>query len=293
MIYFSEALQIAITDLQKPIVSKFEIFYLALKISKNSSYNGFAIRKQKIAFGVEKNANLIWTLLRKKFLSKDADFRSYYRVVGEARGTCDEICCLIDPFCYLSHLSAMQKYGLTNRIPEIVILTTPEAKLWDQMKVSLETKYKADFPDEAEYLSVKKSIFPEVIRKMKVKVIESKFVHPSIKIRDSHARISEIGYTFLDMLTNPELCGGMAHVIDVWKENAKTYLAEIIEAVDTHPKGITKCRAGYILEEVLKIQNDRVNKWLEFSQRGGSRVLDPNSPYAPKFSEKWMISINV
>ena len=127
MISFSEALQLAITDLQKPIVSKFEIFYLALKISKNSSYNGFAIRKQRITFGVEKNANLIWTLLRKKFLSKDADFRSYYRVVGEARGTCDEICCLIDPFCYLSHLSAMHKYGLTNRIPEIVILTTPEA----------------------------------------------------------------------------------------------------------------------------------------------------------------------
>jgi len=95
------------------------------------------------------------------------------------------------------------------------------------------------------------------------------------------------------MLSNPELCGGMAHVIDVWKESAKTYLDEIIQAIDKSPKSIIKCRAGYIIEQILNIKDCKVSKWSEFAQRGGSRVLDPNSPYAPEFSEKWMISINV
>lgn len=293
MISFTEALKMAISELKKPIISKFEIYYLALEISKKSSYNGQKIISQRKTFGFEKNSNLVRSLSSLNFIFQDSDFKSYYRVSTEANGNCDEVCCLVDQFCYLSHLSAMQKYGLTNRIPEIVILTTAESKLWNQMKTSLEEKYRANFPNETEYFHIKRPTFPETVRKMKIKIVESKFVHPSIQIRDSHARISEIGHTFLDMLTNPELCGGMAHVIDVWEENAKTYLEEIIEAIDKHPKGIVKCRAGYIIDEVLKIQNDRVNKWLEFAQRGGSRLLNPDSSYAPKFSEKWMISINV
>lgn len=293
MISFAEALKIAITGLKKPIISKFEIYYLALGISKSKFYDGQVIRAQRTAFGFEKNSNLIRSLLADKFIFQDSDFKNHYRVSTEGNGNCDEVCCLVDPFCYLSHLSAMQKYGLTNRIPEIVILTTAESKLWNKMKKDLEEKYQQKFPEEIEYPHMKKPVFPATIRKMKVKLVESIFVHPSIQIRDSHARISEIGHTFLDMLANPELCGGMAHVIDVWKENAKTYLDEIIEAIDQSSKSIIKCRAGYIIEEVLNIQNDRVNNWMKFAQRGGSRVLDPNSPYAPQFSEKWMISINV
>ena len=293
MISFAEALRMAITDLRKPIISKFEIYYLALGISKSKSYNGQIIRSQRTVFGFEKNSNLIRSLSSLNFIFQDSDFKSHYRVSTEANGNSDEVCCLVDPFCYLSHLSAMQKYGLTNRIPEIVILTTAESELWKQMKKGLEEKYRADFPNETEYFHIKRAVFPATVRKMKIKVVESKFIHPSIQIRDSHARISEIGHTFLDMLANPELCGGMSHVIDVWKENAKTYLNEIIEAIDQSPISIIKCRAGYIINEVLNIQNDSVNNWVKFAQRGGSRVLDPNSPYAPKFSEKWMISINV
>jgi predicted transcriptional regulator of viral defense system len=293
VISFAGALKMAIKDLQKPVLSKFEIFYLALHISKSNSYQGKLIRKQITPFGIKKTFSLIGTLLKERFISKDSDFRFHYKVADEARGNCDEVACLVDPFCYLSHLSAMQKYGLTNRIPEVVILTTAESKLWNQMKIDLELKYRGDLLGEVEYLPLRKVVFPQVVRKMKIRMVESKFFHQSVKAGDSQVRISEVGHTFLDMLINPELCGGMSHVLDVWKANAKTYLDEIIDAVEGHPQKIIKVRAGYIIEEVLETQNDRVNKWQEFAQRGGSRLLDPNSSYAPKFSEKWMISINV
>jgi predicted transcriptional regulator of viral defense system len=293
MITFSNALQSAIKDLNKPIISKFDILCLALKINRDGSYKNEPLYKQRILFGFEKFSSLVSQLFQAHFLSRDNDFKFYYKIADEFIGNCEEACCLVDPFCYISHLSAMRKYGLTDRIPEVVILTTAALKLWHEMKIELENDLLGEEFYNNKYVSIKRATFPDFVRKMKVKRIESKFLHPSIQIKDSHARISAIGYTFVDMLDRPDLCGGMQHVIDVWKEHSKSYLDEIIEAVNQSPKKIIKSRAGYIIDEVLKIKNSQVNLWQKFSQRGGSRVLDPNSPFDPKFSEKWMISINV
>ena len=87
----------------------------------------------------------------------------------------------------------------------------------------------------------------------------------------------------------------MHHVLEVWKEHASTHLDEIIGAMNAHSLKTTKIayvRAGFILNEFLQIQDKRVNAWIQFAQRGGSRKLDPDKSFEPTFSERWMLSLN-
>ena len=72
MISFAEALKMAISELKKPVISKFEIYYLALSISKKDSYNGQLIRAQRKAFGFEKNSNLVRSLSSLNFIFQES-----------------------------------------------------------------------------------------------------------------------------------------------------------------------------------------------------------------------------
>jgi predicted transcriptional regulator of viral defense system len=81
--------------------------------------------------------------------------------------------------------------------------------------------------------------------------------------------------------------------MDVWKEHAKEYLDEIIEAVEGRPNKITKVRAGYLLNEFLALSDPRVENWVQYARRGGTSLLNPSAPFASNFSEKWMLSLNV
>ncbi len=84
----------------------------------------------------------------------------------------------------------------------------------------------------------------------------------------------------------------MHHVLNVWQSEAGVYLDDIVEAVDRDHRAIVKVRAGHILEERIGLDHVVLKRWQAFAQRGGSRRLDPSKPYAPVFSEKWMISLN-
>ena len=71
------------------------------------------------------------------------------------------------------------------------------------------------------------------------------------------------------------------------------WIGQIISAVEEENASIVKVRAGYILSERLGIADPRIEAWKAFAQRGGSRKLDPDAPYAPVFSGAWMLSLNV
>lgn len=293
-IAFIDALTKAIIDLQKPIVSSFDIFSEASKIHEDNGYMGYNLYHQNKPFDKEKTSALIKALQKGNALYPDPDFkRYYYRVAHLDDGSAQEVCCLIDPFCYISHLSAMRRYDLTDRIPATSIFSTPDKATWEKMKLQHEEEVLHSTLERTEYMPIRKSTFPKTVRGMKIQRIETKFSTNPIKVKGSYARISEIGATFVDMLEKPSLCGGMSHILEVWDAYAELYMDEIIKAVDNNPKKLIKVRAGYILDEVIGYRSDRIYKWLENAQRGSSQVLNPDAPFAPTFSEKWMLSINV
>ena len=291
---FTKALGDTLISLKLPIVSDYTVFLEAYKINRAGSFNDAPLYHQQTPFTRSKVLKLIGALKNINLIRHDPDFpRHIYRVNEVPDGTADEIGCLIDPFCYLSHLSAMRRYGLTERIPASVTFTTLTRPLWDQQR---DEKIKKDIGEAlkpSEYIPLRQSSFPESVRKMPIHRHETQFPARPTAIRDSYARISDIGSTFADMLDRPGLCGGMEHVLDVWKEHARLYIDEIITRISEHPKKIVKVRAGYILEEIIKCNDERIDSWLASAQRGSSRLLDPEKPFASHFSEKWMISLNV
>lgn len=186
-----------------------------------------------------------------KVLTADRDFPvGVYRIVANGDRPAEDICGIIEPSCYISHLSAMARYGLTDRRPVELYLTMPDLKtvkqLWDEV-------FNEDYTEEelnelAENQLVKPSprtAFPKKVRGQGIRVTRTSHPGASTPIQGGYARIASIGQVFCDMLEDPVACGGMEHVLDLWEEHAMSYVEEIVEAVETRPKAITKVRAGY------------------------------------------------
>lgn len=202
--------------------------------------------------------------------------------------------CAIDMFCYVSHWSAMAYYGLTGTTePNALYITNPEPRYWSSIAVQkIESDY-AGFID-AFYengLRRPKKCSPTKIGRWEVVNTYTSQYENAFKY-DEGARIASIGRTFLDMIRCPSRCGGILNVIDVYKQNADNYVEEIVFEVNEKANKIESVRAGYLLDEVCGIDHPLISKWHINVQRGGSRKLDPNAAYCPKYSEKWCLSIN-
>jgi predicted transcriptional regulator of viral defense system len=229
-------------------------------------------------------------LKAEKILDRDTDYGRFWRVNTVPDRAADEIVCLLDQTVYISHLSAMQGYGLTHRRPTELHLTRAAEDYWHKVK----SRLLAESPEYEEFhLRLLRIHHPRTVRGRRLSVLSTKCFGNSTELRGSYARLSSIGLTFHDMLSSPELCGGMAHVLEVFDNHALTYLEEIIAEIEGADSQIVKVRAGYLLDERLGVKDRRVERWTRFAQRGGSRILDPHKPFKPTYSEKWMISINV
>jgi predicted transcriptional regulator of viral defense system len=237
-------------------------------------------------------------LLNTGGIEVDSDYgRSVFKVLSVGESPADEVCALTNPFGYISHLSALQRWGLTDRRPEALHLTMPPASA---ARPLVEQQMVADYNTPPSGLPLNQVVklhfvrHPETVRGRKVSVYETKHPGQWLQVRDSHARLATIGQTFVDTVERPQYCGGMAHVLDIWREHAGIYQQEVIAAVDKVESPIVKVRAGYLLDDMLGLGNDlRIQGWVRFAQRGSARVLDPTKDFSPDHSKKWMLSINV
>lgn len=225
-------------------------------------------------------------LRSERIISRDHDYTRVWRANEVPDIQADEVVCLLDKGTCVSHLSAMQRFNLTERRPLTLFLTVASNEQWRELvEITEEAGENAPLRQRRHH--------PENVRSRHLAVFQTQSFPRTTQMKSSFVRTTDIGETFINMLEQPERCGGMNHVLDVYAKHASTYLTQIVKRVDRADAKLTKVRAGYILTEKLGLKNETASSWIRFAQRGGSQRLDPKAPYKPLFSEKWMISLNV
>lgn len=218
-----------------------------------------------------------------------------FQLFGRNKPRPMEVACSVDPFAYVSHLSAMEYHGITDRFSKILYLSTPPNSEWKEQAAARMDKDLKEL--KGVYLAAKLPPLRfhklERIDGVRVELMRRSHRGAFKTIKSPSIRVAMVGRTFLDMLREPELCGGMQHVVDTYREYAIRYQKLIIDEVNKHGTSVEQARAGYLLEVVCGLSDPFINAWASKVQRGGSRKLDPQAEYAPVYSKRWALSVNV
>lgn len=289
------ALYETLLETDRSITTDFELFKKYVEIKQNGSFRGKKLRFRDKVPSMKQYNRLRSQMLKERMLRHYPGFsKSVYLVSNTSKSSIQDACCIVDPFCYVSHFSALQRYMLTNRNPKAMIFTTGNRQTWNALKKEkINQELEEGIEREIAAKLFLKYAFGDKIKGQIISRHSTSSLKDTIYIRDSDTRIAKIGEVFVDTLERPQWCGGIQHVLDVWEKHAEKYLSEIIYSVNKSERKIVKVRAGYILDEMLKIKNEEINNWVIYAERGSSRKLNPEEKYMPVFSEKWMLSINV
>ncbi len=293
----SEALPLAIAKLNRAAFSRYELALIVWRLYESKMLNDAKVvglsraTADLRAFKAAEDSLLQSELIKNIGKPKSP----FYVWSGASEHNKFEMACCSDPFSAVSHLSAMELHGLTNRISERVFITSPSAKQWgilaqEQMEKDLgENFYR--FKAIAR-LPVLTRINLEKIGRRPLTRYETKSHFGFVK-SGPEIKVTSIGRTYLDMLREPQLCGGLQHVLDVIRDNGQRHFKLIFNEFEAHGHAIDKVRMGFLLENLCLVKNPNLDEWaMRFASRGGSRKLDPRMPYAPNFSTKWCLSIN-
>lgn len=291
----NKSVALSIGKLKQPVITKYQLSVIIFKSYLSNSVRKILKTKKKPYSKVFDQ--ILDELLETGVINENKNFPelSVFNILGKDDSESEEIICTIDPFSYVSHLSAMSYHGLTNRMPKMIFISSPASRKWSQFAQKL---MKKDLGED--FNNYRSSKLPKLQRirlnKINKQVINSySSMHYGAfrSIKGKNLRISTIGRTFLDMLRRPDLCGGIHHIVEIFNDFGPQYLGLIVDEVDRHGKQIDKVRAGYILEEVCGQKNRIIEGWIKFVQRGGSRKLDPSEEYSHRYSERWCLSINI
>lgn len=292
-----KAVTLTLGKFSEPLVTRYRLGCIVNELYLKKRFDGHSLDKLEKPNANSADLNRVIRSLQSSGVLQDhPNFRGrVYRLVGGKEETAEDVACTIDPFCYVSHLSAMSYHGLTNRLPVKLILSSPDTKQWAKLAEAQMQKDLGDnfelHPEEGMPLLTRPKLTK--IGKTEIHRINTTRLGAFKNVRGRSMRVSTIGRTFLDMLESPDLCGGIRHVIEVFENEAQTYLTPILYEINEYGRPIDKVRAGYLLEERLGIKNDKIDQWVKFASRGGSRKLDATEEYFPKWSEKWCLSLNI
>lgn len=288
-----DALKILLTEHhEKPAISSFELTCYFYQLYQDKHLDDHPIRKLSLdepSYRVMENN--IDDLMYQGVITQHLNL-PIYLINSQRKPSAQQYACIMNPCCYLAYISAMEWHGITDRIPNTIhLITCSNAKYKELMTAEVKNRLsKVNSP--LRLISPRVLSIPNYDNKFFQFHQAKNFTLPKAMYGTGGVRVSSLGDTFLDMLKNPDLCGGFDHVLDVFKEYADEYLPIIVKAINKRGNSMDKARAGYILEEECDLSHRVIDSWKKGVQRGGSRKLVPNNPYKPIYSETWCITIN-
>ena len=221
-------------NLDQAVVTDYELCNIFVKIFVSGEFDGekIDIRTDKFPDNRYYHEKLK-SLIDSGVLDQHSDFpeNRVFRILGKKGFEVGDIACSVDPFAYISHLSAMAFHGITDRVPSMLIISSPDQRSWSmhasaKMKSDLKGHI-YDYRDNG--LPLLKKLRFHKINKNPVERVSS-IHHGAFKtVRGRSLRVATIGRTFLDMVRVPGLCGGIRHVVDVFKEFGGEYASLIID----------------------------------------------------------------
>jgi hypothetical protein len=200
-LYFRQVLIRAIEDSGLPVITEYSLYALARPILRAGAYRDEKVRMVPGQWRRHQLKAMIRTLAKNKILAPDGDFKAgVWHVVGSlAAASAEDAICLVDPFAYISHLSAMQRYGLTDRSPEALHMTTPARALWTAMRNERMRSLDWDIGEDEKPLLARIG-FETIVRRRPVILHESSHPSPTADIAGERARIASVGHVLVNML---------------------------------------------------------------------------------------------
>ena len=291
----STALTLELGSLHQPVVTLYQLGVKVFQLYQAKTYQGQALTRLEKDVPAPHDLKRLTDRLLNSGVLQSYRPGSVFTLLGK-QPTAPEVACILDPFAYLSHLSAMDYHGLTQRMPALLSLSSPPPAEWSQFALArmkrdlseplLETYRAAGLP------TLTRPRLDKIERQI-VKVYSSMHLGAFITVRDRALRVATVGRTFLDMIREPDLCGGIYHVVEVFEAHAATYLRLITDEIAQHGTKIDQSRAGYLLDERCGLKSPTLDRWQAEAQRGGSRKFYAKSDYSSRFSERWSLSINI
>jgi predicted transcriptional regulator of viral defense system len=335
--------QIIAEDASKIAYCRQELFQIFLILWIKKEY-----KNEKLSgIGTYQNAESRFYHICKDLVSKKVIFGfnhstkgySFFIKNSDKSFTLEQISCAIYPYGYVSFLTAMNLYQLSNIKSSAIYYTTFNRQKWKTISVkefiNNFNKIGLSFKKEADDFEYLKKEDPEAYdylfssRQINFKTIDSNRLYsyqsviPSYPVEDpfselfknsdfskslivhtkktldehewwGNVRLQNINDLFLDMLRYPQYCGGLTHVLEVYKNHIEKYLDDVITTIMVNGTLMDKARFGFFLEKCLNHKSQILEDWKkeQVDKRGGSRKLVSTLDFDQTFDPDWNISIN-
>lgn len=198
------------------------------------------------------------------------------------------------PYAYLTHLSAMRHYSITDRIPKKIQIEIPSRSKWKALLVEDIKKMDVSSKDKDMILKYLPRYPKSDELYFKKRILVSSTSSPLSNLTlDNGVRVIEIGALFVEMINNPKECGGIEHVIDVFTEYGVTFKKKIYKAA-LESSLISQTRIGFIFEQILEQSDPEILKMKSRNKdlRGGSRVFLTGEDFSNIINIEWNLSLN-